>query len=165
MPWYEFIMNQLLLLDHNNPFKLFAPQRGRRKGKRPLSSRHPIHIILKSKSCDLKRKEREILRWWAIFGSKFGVKSYQIVVNLDHVHAIVRLHSPRLFTPFIRALAGTIARCLKVKWRGRPATRIATWGRDFKRLVKYLKLNFLEANGFLDYEPARTRRLPHWLKL
>ena len=158
-------MNQLLLLDHNNPFKLFAPQQGRRKSKRPLSSRHPIHIILKSRSPDLKRMERAVLKWWNRFSVQFGVKCYRIVVNRDHIHALVRLHSPRLFIGFLRAVTGTIARGLRVKWRERPATRIATWGRDFKRLVKYLKLNFLEANGFIDYQPERTRRLPHWLKL
>jgi REP element-mobilizing transposase RayT len=114
---------------------------------------------------DLKRNERKIRMWWNCFCRRFGIKMYSLVVGHDHIHAVIRIHSSDLFTQFIRAVSGTLARTLKIKWLNRPATRIAHWGRDFRRLLKYLTLNLFEAEGFLEYRPARTRRLPHWLKL
>jgi REP element-mobilizing transposase RayT len=158
-------MNQLALIETTGRFKLFAPKKGKRKEKRPLSTKHPIHLVLKSSKNDLKCNEREILKWWSRFCRQFGIKCYRVVVNRDHLHAVVRIHSAHLFTRFVRAFSGTLARCLKIKWLNRPATRIGHWGRDFKRLLQYLKLNLFEAEGFIDYQPSRTRRLPHWLKL
>jgi REP element-mobilizing transposase RayT len=158
-------MKQITLFNSTNGFKLFIPKKGMRKEKRPLSTRHPIHIILKSAGQDLKRNEREVLKWWNNFARKFGIKVYSVVVNHDHLHAVIRIHSHGLYVQFIRAFSGTLARALKIKWLNRPVTRLAHWGRDFKRLIKYLKLNLFEAEGFLAYQPGRTRRLPDWLIL
>lgn len=105
------------------------------------------------------------MRSWHRFARRFGVTNYGLVVNTDHIHAVIRIHSRRLYRKFITALTGYLARIFQIKWATLPATRIATWGRDFKRLICYLKLNEWEALGFIEYQPSRTRRLPGWLKL
>lgn len=149
----------------NHIGKVFAPKTGRRKSKRPLSSRHPIHLILHSEKSNLRKNERWVLTQWNRFARKFGVRTYRIVVCGDHLHSVIRLHDFKNYVAFIRAFSGTLARSAGIKWSCRPATRLANWGRDFKRLCQYVKLNFLEANGFLEYQPDRTRRLPHYVIL
>ena len=41
-------------------------------------------------------------------------------------------------------------------WEFRPFSRIVNWGKDFKNCVKYLKLNVLEAFGFIPYKPRKN---------
>lgn len=132
-------MKQQTLFPMTNAYQLFVPQRGKRKTARPLSSRHAIHLILKSRNQSLRKRERAIVRSWHRFARRFGVTNYGLVVNTDHIHAVIRIHSRRLYRKFITALTGYLARIFQIKWATLPATRIATWGRDFKRLICYLK--------------------------
>ncbi|MBC7743335.1 MAG: hypothetical protein H7061_14145 [Bdellovibrionaceae bacterium] len=41
-------------------------------------------------------------------------------------------------------------------WQFRPFSRLVSWGRDFKNCVSYLKQNFLEAFGFVQYKPRKN---------
>ncbi|MGE4132842.1 MAG: transposase [Bdellovibrionales bacterium] len=145
--------------------KVFQLKPGTRKGKRPLSTRLPIHLIMKTNRHDLCSSRRLVCAEWNRFAKRFGIKTYRLVVAGDHIHAVVRLHQIRSYAPFVQAIAGTLARRLNFKWLHRPVTRIANWGRDFKRLCQYVKLNWLEANGLIEYQPRRTRELPDWVKL
>lgn len=147
-----------------NLSKLFLLSRGRRKAQRPLSIRRPIHLILKAES-GLRKYERRITRLTFTHAEKSGVRIYRMVVNSDHIHCLVKIHSRRAYNSFIRAITGMMSLVFKIKWHHRPATRIASWGKDFKRLLSYLKLNEWEALGHLEYQPERTRRLPEWLRL
>ena len=139
--------------------KPFIIKKGRRKTKRTLSTQRPIHLVIKSARSDLKSQERSILQAWNRFSRKFGIKTYQIVVHHNHIHAVIRISKIWLFTPFVRALTGTLAKCLNIQFFGRPVTRVANWGRDFRRLKLYLTQNEWESEGFLDYLPGRTREL------
>lgn len=145
--------------------KLFIPTKGRRKSRRPLSTRHPIHLVMHADSSELRKREREFQRHWHRFARQFGVNTYRLVMNSNHVHAVIRLHELKSYSRFIQALTGTLARKFALRWRERPVTRLVNWGKDFKRLCQYVKLNFLEANSFLAYQSQRTRRLPDWVKL
>lgn len=158
-------MKQTTFFEMCNLSKAFSPQNGKRKIKRPLSTKRPIHLILRSSKHDLRKNERQLTQRWNQLSSKFGIKTYRLVVASNHVHAIVRLHSQRLYNQFIQALTGTLSTRLHIKWLTRPTTRIAQWGKDFKRLKQYLHLNFLEANHLIEYQPKRTRDLPDWCKL
>ncbi len=48
-------------------------------------------------------------------------------------------------------------------WQFRPFSRITNWGRDFKHCIGYLKLNILEAFGFVNYKP-RKNYYSAWIK-
>ncbi|MGE4132470.1 MAG: transposase [Bdellovibrionales bacterium] len=161
-------MKQLSLIpnaSHSFIGKVFCPTKGQRKARRPLSTQHPIHLILRTKRFDLRRQKRSVCTEWHRFAKRFGMKTHRLVVAGDHIHAIVQLHSLKSFAPFVQAVTGTLARRFNFKWLCRPTTRIASWGRDFKRLCQYVKLNWLEANGLIEYQPKRTRALPDWVKL
>lgn len=158
-------MKQMTFFKMNPMSKAFCPQIGKRKVKRPLSTKKPIHLILRSSKHDLRRNERQLTQRWNQLSGKFGIKTYRLVVASNHVHAIVRLHSQRLYNQFIQALTGTLSKRLHINWLTRPTTRLAQWGRDFNRLKQYLQLNFLEANDLIDYQPKRTRDLPEDFKL
>lgn len=157
-------MKQMSFIPMPNLSKIFAPSLGRRKTQRPLSSRRPIHLILKADH-GLRRHERAICRLIFARAEKAGVRIYRLVINSDHIHCLVKIHSRRAYNSFIRSITGRISKVFKTKWRHRPVTRLANWGKDFKRLVQYLKLNEWEALGYLDYHVDRTRRLPGWLRL
>jgi REP element-mobilizing transposase RayT len=53
-------------------------------------------------------------------------------------------------------------------WSQRPYTRIATWGREWRNLVNYFRLNNLEAIGFVNHQPrgrgSASKRL-HFMSL
>ena len=77
---------------------------------------------------------------------------------------MVRIHNPRLFQSFLRAVAGLIARQVMgaqrstpvlgtkqklVKfWDARPFTRLMHWGSDFDRVSHYIQRNQIQAVGF-----------------
>ncbi|MGE4133461.1 MAG: hypothetical protein AB7F86_17600 [Bdellovibrionales bacterium] len=159
------IPKQLNMFEMKNLKSLFIPQRGRRKTQRPLSRRHPLHLILKSKHHDLQKNERAIHRQWHRLGNRLGLKTYRLVVVSDHIHAVVVIQSRDCYRKFISGLTGYLARRLQVKFKTSPASRIVEWGRAFKTLLKYVQLNEWEALGYIDYQPERTRNLPEWLKL
>ncbi len=48
-------------------------------------------------------------------------------------------------------------------WQFRPFSRITNWGKDFKQCTGYLKQNFLEALGFINYKP-RKYHYAAWIK-
>lgn len=151
-------MKQLRLFKLENRKKPFQSIKGRRKSRRPISSRNPTHLILKSKKGDLKPQESEIISIWNQCTKKFKIKNYSIVVNINHIHAALRFCGGSVqYRRFIRAVTGVLGRRLKIAWALSPLTRIVTWGRDYFGLLKYLKLNDLEANNIIPYRVGRTR--------
>lgn len=127
--------------------------KGRRKSKRPLSTKHSIHMSLQADRAVLRQNERLILATWNNFARKFGVRTYKFSVNSNHLHALFRIHSRAMYARFIQALSGTLARKLKLKWSARPFTRLVTWGKAFERAKNYVEMNIYEAMGFIDHQP------------
>ncbi|MEO5666752.1 MAG: hypothetical protein ABIR96_01700, partial [Bdellovibrionota bacterium] len=86
----------------------------------------------------------------------------------NHLHLLVRFTQRRGLQNFLRGSCGLIARKMLGAERGRahehpfwsqrPFTRIVSWGKDFNSVLAYVKLNTLEALGFLDRK--FTRALP-----
>jgi REP element-mobilizing transposase RayT len=158
-------MRQLSFFKNSNSARVFVQTQGKRKSKRPLSTRRPIHLILKSKKYDLRKNQRAITGIWNRLSKNFGVRSFGLVVNSNHIHAVVKLHSRELYNQFIQGFTGMISKKLMICWLCRPDTRIALWGKDIYRLLKYLKLNELEAKGKIPYQKSRTRGLLDWIFL
>lgn len=153
---------------------------GRRKATRPLSTKHAIHLVLKSSGARdsrsllrprLARMARQVLFHQA---KKSNIKILDYVNVGNHLHLTIRLHDRQGFKKFSRAATGLIARQALKKERGpariattetelksnsrqsestksspkktpfwdhRPFTRIVTWGRDLKALMRYLEKN------------------------
>lgn len=122
---------------------------GRRKSARPLSTKHPMHLILKSKTPIFSRRLRLHQKSAAALAKKFHIKIYDLSFNFNHVHLVLQIPSRELYRSFIRSLCSKMVQISDTKrtFEFRPYTRISTWGRDFKNLLKYLKLNELESDG------------------
>ncbi len=141
---------------------------GKRKVKRPLSTKHPIHLILKSslrgvfspgnKSLDnLIRSQCE----------KFGIKIFNLAFNWSHVHLLIQIENRQDYVRFIRSLTSLLSQKIRSAkpdiedvFTLRPFTRIISWGRDFKRALEYQVLNQLEALGFIKREKKVKTNVP-----
>jgi REP element-mobilizing transposase RayT len=136
--------------------------RGKRKTKRPLSTKLPIHLILRANQ-HVERKEKtkvfsyrsqKNIRILQTVAKKFHIKVYQSVFNYTHLHLIIVIPTRRAYIGFVRVLTAKLSSLAGLK-RGvffalRPYTRIANWGHEFQILVNYMKKNFREAIGGVD---------------
>ena len=133
----------------------------KRKSRRPLDPKKPLHIVLRASSykpCFLHRDPfiNKVIQKWA---NRFAIKIYESSVNANHLHLVIGFKHRKLYQYFISALAGQIAQLLKVKWEFRPFTRIIEWGRDLKNACAYVIKNQKEAWGMINYEP-RIKKSP-----
>ena len=130
---------------------------GKRKSKRPLSTKHPLHLILKSSCSGVfnpgNLSLEKLIRSQA---KKFGIKIYELALNWSHIHFILKIESRKDYNKFIRSLTAVLAKQirklkphLEVIFDLRPFTRIISWGRDFKRVLEYALLNQMEAFGMI----------------
>lgn len=134
---------------------------------RPLSTKHPLHLILKSsqargaRSFWKKRNAAFIEGALGKFSSKFGIKVIDCVNAGNHLHLTVKLSNRFTYSPFIRALTGAIslrlggAAGIKKFWDFRPYTRIIVGWKAFLKARDYLAINRLESFGIPRSE-ART---------
>jgi hypothetical protein len=145
--------------------------KGNPKEKRPLSIKRPTHLVMRSQLArgrySFLRYDKKINEIINKQGRNLGVKIYRLANGGNHLHLIILSSSRRAFNAFIRAISGLIARLiLKIErgsaknlqfWEKRPFTRIVEWGKDYKSVCAYLLQNTLEALGFIDYQPRKTR--------
>lgn len=161
-----------ILEDHNvKHFGGMYLKNSNPKKKRPLSIKRSSHLVMRSLhakgSRSFLRFDTKIQDILSRQGRRFGVKVYRFANGGNHLHLVVLPSSRRGFNSFIRTISGLIARLvlgaekgsakgLKF-WEKRPFTRIVEWGRDYKNVCAYLLQNTLEALGFIDYQPRKTR--------
>ena len=146
--------------------------RGNAREARPLSTKRPLHLVMRS---SLAKGERSFLspkrakgvREVAYASAKaHGVKIYRFANSGNHLHFVVLPASLKAYFAFIRSLSGVLARLVLGAERGRPKgvkfwdalpfTRILEWGRDYRRTIDYLRQNVLEALGFVPYRARKT---------
>lgn len=120
--------------------------KGRRKCLRPLSSKHPIHLVLKANDpFRLLRNTQTIEQSIRKYARLFGVTIYEFAVHADHIHLSFKVPRRELYKCWIRAITSVLAlKIPKLKWSLPPYTRVATWGEGFKRLSKYIENNKTE---------------------
>ena len=136
--------------------------RGKRKTKRPLSTKLPIHLILRANHQVARKdmakvfayRDQKNIRILQSVAKKFQIKVYQSVFNYTHLHLIIVIPSRKAYIGFVRVLAAKLSALAGLK-RGvlfalRPYTRVANWGREFQGLLIYIKKNFLQAIGGVD---------------
>ena len=133
----------------------------KRKSRRPLDPKKPLHIVLRTDSNKPVFLHQDplinsIMEKWA---ARFAIKIYESSVNANHLHLVIGFRHRALYHYFVSALSGQIALLLKIKWVHRPFTRIIDWGRDFKNACSYAIKNQKEAWGIISYEP-RCKKAP-----
>ncbi len=134
---------------------------GKRKSRRPISTKHPLHLVLRadvSRSGTLTHYKRRgpIERLIHIYKKKYGVKIYRLAVVKNHIHLLIKVDRRESYTSFVRVLTGVMAKRLQVKWPWRPFTRIVQWGRDFTSAARYVIQNQMESAGVIRYKPRKT---------
>lgn len=128
---------------------------GKRKRRRPLSTRKPIHVVLKAK-IRLYPHRQFLAAQTNRYGEKFGVRIYDIAIGPDHIHLALVIHHRDAYKAFVRSLTAKVARIFgKGIWTLLPFTRVAAWGKAYEELKKYFQKNRDEAAGLRAYEPRR----------
>ena len=141
---------------------------GKRKTMRPLSTKEPIHLVLKSTGNRVfspgDRRIENLIRNQA---AKYKIKLFRISLNWTHVHAIIQIKDRKSYNSFIRTvtalLVSLISQIRKMDLTGlfdlRPFTKIISWGRQFKSLFGYHDLNDMEAFGMIRREKKTKKKL------
>lgn len=127
---------------------------------RPLSTKHPIHLVLRSSKAVggrsfLKKSHRRGISCLLIkLGQKWGVQVQNFANVGNHLHLQIRLGNRRTYKPFICALTGGIATIVtrgeKLTgkfWDHRPFSRIVYGRNAILSMRDYLLINKLEGGG------------------
>lgn len=135
--------------------------KGNPREKRPLSTRNPIHVTMKSSLAQGKRSllnpraAKVTQSTLAICARRSGVRIYRYQNVGNHLHLVIRLHRRWSWVQFSRSFASLLKQRLERLWRmpiarlfdHRPFTRIGTWGREYRRLTDYILKNLLDSIG------------------
>ncbi len=130
---------------------------GRRKSRRPLSVKDPMHLVLKANQKGVFNPgNRNLQRLIRRTARKFRIQLYDLAVNWSHIHFLIRIRERQDYVRFVRALTSLLARAVSRARGGksklfalRPFSRILNWGRDLRRAFEYLSLNQQEAFGLV----------------
>lgn len=84
---------------------------GRRKSRRPLSSKKPIHLTLKARK-QFRENGRLVVSEAKRLAAHSQVRIYDLALASDHIHFFIQIRTRRDYVSFIRALTGILARRL-----------------------------------------------------
>lgn len=142
--------------------------KGNPKTARPLDSKLPVHLTLRTAGSWLRRPKtyksvNEIVQATA---RKHGMKIYRYANVGNHLHVVLKISRRHAWAAFIRELTGRIAQWVREAmglaadskfWLFRPFTRIVRgWQRPFQLVKEYIALNLLEADGFISRRETKT---------
>ena len=145
---------------------------GKRKSRRPLSTKKPIHLVMRAVAARGAMSFRRPKHFAIInqliqkYARRFDIRVYNFSINSNHLHIVLRSKTRKSFQDFLRTIAGLIARAiLKAEkgqkkgklWDNLAFTRISEWGRGFRALRAYVQQNVLEASGTIPYTPRKRR--------
>ena len=158
----------------------------KRRSFRPLSTKQALHMTLRSQFAKgerslLKHKNliNEVIQKASMH---FDVKVYEKAICGNHIHLLIRGKSRPDLQNFFRVIAGHIAQkilqsfpiteferkaaggapkgCQKNRrkfWDLLVYTRLVSWGKEFKRVAKYIIQNTLETLNIIAYQKRSTR--------
>lgn len=143
------------------------------KSKRPLSTKHAMHVVLRSSlargewSLRSPKNQKMVEKTIRQQAQIYGIKIYEFANVGNHLHLLIKLGNRYTFAPFMRAISGIIAlkvtgarksKELKQKfWDYRPWSRIVEWQRAYSIAKDYVVQNHLEVIGAISYQPRRRR--------
>ncbi|WP_374029282.1 transposase [Bdellovibrio bacteriovorus] len=140
--------------------------KGKRKSRRPLSEKEPIHLVLKSNKAFGRRSllhpvnRKLLLKYTRRFVFRFRVKLYRFANVGNHIHILIRVPDRQAYVSFISALTGTISKMIFKSagmWDLRPFTRVASWGRGFSTLKRYIDRNVEQGLLVVEITMKRDR--------
>lgn len=82
---------------------------GKRKTRRPLSTKSPIHLILKSSGNKMfhpaNTDMNKIVR---LDAKRFGIKIYDLAINWTHIHILIKIPSREAYVQFVRSVTAKL---------------------------------------------------------
>ncbi len=171
----EFQMNDKSRREHGGQLLI-----GRRKTRRPLSTKQPIHLVLRS---DFAYGARSLTKHIHLIetilreaAKRYGVRVYEKAIVSNHIHLLIRGKRRIDLQNFFRMLAGHIAQNILSRhpltenqapksvqrdkqnkfWETKIYSRLITWGREFKKVKNYVVQNVREATEFIIYKKRRS---------
>lgn len=140
--------------------------KGNAREARPIDTKLPLHVVLRShgkvslRSPSLYRHVSEMVERTA---KTYGVRIYEWANVGNHLHLLVRVTKRQLWSAFIRALTGKIARAAKKTkerfWIYKPFTRVIKgWQKAFRSVRDYVTLNRHEAEGVIKRGDVKNLR-------
>ena len=150
-------------------------KKAKNRHARPLSTKLPIHLVLRSSQARgdwsfYRARNRKIINSGVSrLALKYGVRIEQFANAGNHLHLLLRVKNRFAFQSFLRALSGLIAlqisganklKGLKKKfWDSRPFTRLVEGYRGYQIAKDYVLLNQLESWGIVPYLKRRLHGL------
>lgn len=109
--------------DWNHRFSYGGTLRKKRRGRseRPLSTKEPIHLVLKGNQelirggLRIPRRFTTVHRLADKYSKRFAIKIEQMSLQFDHIHMVVRISGRSNFQNFLRVFAGQIAQVFGVE--------------------------------------------------
>jgi REP element-mobilizing transposase RayT len=159
------------VLEHGGDVRL-----GQRKIARPLDTKRPLHIVLRSsrakRAWSMLRPElaARIRRKAGSLARRYDVRLYRYANVGNHIHVLATVRSRLALQSFLRVFAGATARLVTGARKGRPVgrfwdrlaySRIVLWGREFSSVSAYVRQNQDEALGLRPYVERTRRRFAH----
>jgi REP element-mobilizing transposase RayT len=139
-----------------------ALRAGQRKTARPLATKKPLHLVLRSSRAVgewsfLRAKNRtQIDSILENSAKRYGIRVIGFENVGNHLHLLIQGKNRALLQAFLRTLPAKIALAITQAKRGNRVgrffdqlvfTRVVEWGRDFLRTKRYFWKNKLEACG------------------
>jgi REP element-mobilizing transposase RayT len=153
-------MKQLNLFEEMKSAKYIhggVKTKGRRKSKRPLSTKHVIHLVLKSKKAKGARSffkhNTDVLKILKKYAAQYGVQIKDAVNMGNHIHLKIKIAERKAFANFLRTTTALIARkvtgATKANsfgrfWDGIPFTRVLKTSYEELQLRGYFNANRVE---------------------
>lgn len=149
-------------------------RKGRRKGARPLTTKKPMHIVLRSKKAVdeksfLRRgNQAQIEQMLDSLSVRYGIRVLKFQNVGNHLHLLIQGKSRALLQAFLRAFPAKVALAISGAKKGNPQgrffeeiffSRVVEWGRDIHRLKQYFFKNAMEADGWSKESIERWRNL------
>ena len=158
MKQLNLIQNEKVPLVHGGVLAM-----GKRKSKRPLDSKKPIHVVLKTTDTfRLLRNKRFIEKLIQSKSRSFGVKIYSMGVQADHIHLNISFGSRKIYVMWIRALSGAMVKKVAgLKFSLPPFTRVGSWGKGFRKVQAYVLKNYLEGEFLLAMHLLADKNADH----
>jgi REP element-mobilizing transposase RayT len=153
-----------------------ARTRGRRKTKRPLSTKHALHLVLKSKKAvgvhSFFRHQQAIHRILTQYSKRYGVQIKDSVNMGNHIHLKIKITDRKYFQNFLRTVTALIARHVtKAKkgqsfgpfWDALAFTRVVKTSYEELQLKGYFKANREQKNKSYKAREEFLNQFNAWL--
>ncbi len=141
---------------------------GRRKERRPLDVKKPVHLVFRSErareswSFATSTNRRRVNHLLTLCARRHDVRIYRFANSGNHLHLLVKAKNNEQLRAFLRAFSGLTARAITGAkkgfavgkfWSGLVYSRLVSWGREFLTVRSYIIQNQLEELGILAWQP------------